>query len=353
MDAMIKQTIDGYRMGMQNFRSTLGEDHPLIKKADALLAKLDTLGEKSNDVGAFMGSAAAEMGEMGNLMAELASAQPEPAADRGAEAASPAGGEPTVAQAAAGFHMAFNALNRNDPANKNTVAVYEEIFEYEAQATNPAQFNRMLAEHNIYTRLASEPQLSIARQGRETVAALDQPCLAYHYAELEKAMGNASSPTTVEYAANLLAEYNSVENEWDATFAHYATKAIGEVVGFLMDKSETQQETVVNAYRFVCHMFGRDWEGMWQCPRVWERWLLIYRESGDAFLKLFQAETPEQARDGLTKVFQGILEARGVGQVELGPPENQHAFSLWGQNLHMDELLQAYQHPQRPEPAQG
>lgn len=159
-----------------------------------------------------------------------------------------------------------------------------------------------------------------------------------------------TSATEVEYEVNLLVEYNAVENAWDTIFCHYALKAIGEVSGFYMDPSPEQQQNVETAYRFVADFFGRDWNSMWTCPRVWQQWCMLFSKSKSTWASARGCNTPEEARDYHTKMFESIMAHRQVpvASVAVGPPERQQGFRLWSQDVPMDQLLEAYRAPQRP-----
>ena len=353
MDASIEPIIAGYRTGIDSFTSTLGADHPKVIEAAAALAELEAIGERSADVMAFMGAAGAQMERVGTLMGELGSATPAPGAGAAAADGTASPGElPSAKQVARAFHMAYDQMDKSAAANQSVVAIYERIFAIEAGAENAAVFNRRMAEEVIYAHLARLPQLDTAREAIRHIRdnELAQPGLVYHYELLAAAMERATSATEVEYEVNLLVEYNAAENEWDTIFCHYAIKAIAEVAGFYMDASLEQQQNVETAYRFVADFFGRDWNSMWQCPRVWEQWCMIFAKSKSAWVSERGCGTAEEARDFHTRTFEGIMQNRKVAveSVALGPPERQQGFRLWSQEVHMDQLLDAYRAPARP-----
>lgn len=358
MDPAIDQIIAGFRTGIQSFQASLGADHPKVKEAAEALAQLEATGEQSADVMAFMEAAGGQMDRVGTLLAGLASAKPEPSA--GASAA-PAGATPgaaatpsvpTAQQVALGHHLAYDQLDKNNPANQGVVAVYQRIFEIENSSANAAEFNRRMAEEGLLARLSSVPHADSARHTLSQIRehGLAQPCMEYHYARVAEAMDRATSAAEVEYEANLLVEYNSAENEWDTLFCHYALKAIGEVAGYYMDKSPAQQQNVEVAYRFVADFFGRDWDSMWSCPRVWQQWCMLFEKSKSTWTSERQCHTAEQARDFHTRTFIGIMNNRNapVESVPVGPAVRQGGFRLWSQEVHMDQLLGAYQSPARP-----
>jgi len=358
MDPAIDQIIGGFRTGIQSYQSTLGAEHPKVKEAAGALAELEAMGEKSADVMAFMEVAGGQMDRVGTLLAGLASVKPEPSSAAGgaapgaASGGAPAGSVPTAQQVALGHHLAYDQLDKNSPTNRGVVAVYQRIFEIEKSSENAAVFNRRMAEEGLFARLSSVPHADSARHTLEQIRAsrIDQPCMEYHYELVAAAMDRAKSATEVEYETNLLVEYNSVENEWDTLFCHYALKAIGEVAGFYMDQSPAQQQNVEVAYRFVADFFGRDWSSMWSCPRVWDRWCMMFEKTKSTWESERGCRTPEQARDFHTQTFIGIMNNRNapVESVPVGPAERQGGFLLWGKEVHMDQLLETYRAPARP-----
>lgn len=363
MDPAIDQIIAGFRTGIQSYQSTLGNDHPKVKEAAEALAQLEAMGEQSADVMAFMEVASGQMDRVGTLLAGLASAGPAPSAggqatpaatasDAAAPAAGQSAGVPTPQQVALGHHLAYDQLDKSSPTNRGVLEVYHRIFEIEKTSENAAVFNRRMAEEGLFSRLASVPHADSARHTLDQIRAnkLAQPCMEHHYELVAAAMDRAKSAAEVEYETNLLVEYNSVENEWDTVFCHYALKAIGEVAGFYMDPSPAQQQNVEVAYRFVADFFGRDWDSMWSCPRVWNQWCMLFEKTKSTWESERGCHTPEEARDFHTKTFIGIMNNRNapVESVPVGPVDRQGGFRLWGQEVHMDQLLDAYRAPARP-----
>lgn len=357
MNPAIAPMVSGYRTGVDAFRGKLGADHPKVKAAEACVAELEAIGERCGDVVQFMEQADAAMERMNVALAELSAAQPlavsSATAGGAAAPAAPPTGVPPAAQVALGFHMAWDAMDRNAPTTRDVGPVYERIFQIEREAGTAPVFNRMLAEEGIYTRLASEQQKGIAREAIAHIRGngLSQPCMLHHYDRLGQAMAAVHSPTEVEYEVNRLVALNGCENEWDTLWVHFATKAIGEVAGFYMDQSDGQQKNVVAAYRFVAAYFGRNWEQMFGVPRVWEFWVMLFEKSKSTWVSERNCRTPAEAAQFHTNTFYGIMNNQGVpvASVPLGPPQRQESFTLWGRPVHMDRLLEAYGAPGRPE----
>ena len=348
MDAAIAQIISGFGPGISVYEGNLGTDHPLILEAKTLLSEMEEIGEGAGDIGGFMAQAQDKMTRLGQLMGELATAKPQEKAEPGNGSRAT---DPVVAQMVSAYRAGFNALDRSDPFNAGQVACYERIFDLASQAENALHFQRLLVESGVLIEMPRDQQIATSKKTLEMYREkkLSAPVMKTHYRLLDEAMTEVKSGAEIEFAANLLVEYNAAEQQWDGIIQHYMTKAIDETVGLLMDPSEEQQKNVENATRFVAEFFGIGWDEMFAVPRVWDYWQMVFEASKSTWQQDRNCETPEQARDFITAMNTAVMKDRAP--VEVGPAANQTGFLFWGETVSLDHLMDAYDKPPRPKVA--
>lgn len=341
MEPNARQMISGYKLGVVSFEGTLGEEHPKVKEARDALDRLTQLAESSSDYGAFCTAAMPLFGELGKLMEELAKAKPAPGARKGSAKGS-------TAQAAAVYRMTLSGIDPADESKKPLRQALERILELEKTASSADAFRAAVVSQGLDLEVARQQQMGIAGSAGGFVAdqALDSPVLAHHYAFLRRELSAAKSLPELEHTALAAAELMGVEGAWDNILVTYAMKAIGEVIGLLMDKSETQQRTAEESYRFVCGFFGMDWHEIWRVPRVKSRFQMIYDRSRSTWVAERGCNDADQARDFLTTIWQAIMEGKAAAQV--GPEENKRGFVLWGKEVELMKAEEVLKDPPRP-----
>jgi len=341
MDPTIKQMIDGYSVGFEAHRARLGEDHPEYAKAAALYDELRQAGEAATDFGSFFESAGGLFEEVGAALTALG----EVPAPEGVSAGAGGGGSETAVLVSP-YKARMAGFDRTRPEGEEAAALCERAISLGDQAGGALPLLTALAREAIPGRVAALEQRIVARDTGESAQGLSQPCLEHHYRVLGQTLEGARTETEVELEVNRLVELNSVENEWDTVLVHYLMKAIHETVGLLMDKSPTQQQTVENSYRFVCDFFGMDWGQVWAHPRVWSMWTMEYEKTKHAWVSERDCHTPEQARDFITGLFEGVMKERAPAAV--GTPDGK-SLVMWDRPTSLDEVPAIYSNPPRPE----
>jgi len=129
MDATVKQILDSFRFSVGNYTSSLGPDNEKLKRAKELVESLYAKAEDGADMMAI--SMDPEFGCVGALIGELAAEPvlaPEEQVSISAEgSAASDGAVPPASVAAAGYHMAFDAM---DPSvREKQRKYYSRIFE--------------------------------------------------------------------------------------------------------------------------------------------------------------------------------------------------------------------------------
>jgi len=342
MDPTIKQMIDGYAVGFDAHRARLGAEHPKFQEAAAIYEELRRAGETATDIGSFFAAAGGLFEQVGGALAALGEV---PTPDGGGGGVGPGNASGQIAMLVSPYRARYQSLDRGRPEGLAAAALCERVFELESQAASVPDLLGRLAKEAIPGRLAALQHRIIARDAGASLAGLSQPCMEHHYAALAGTLEQVRTETELEFETNRLVELSSVEGEWDTLLVHYLMKAIHETVGLLMDQSPTQQQTVENSYRFVCDFFGRDWGTMWSHPRVWSFWTMEFEKTRATWVSERSCHTPEQARDFLTKVFEGVMQGRGP--VTMGSPDGQNLM-MWDRSLHLDSVPEVYRDPPRP-----
>ena len=141
MDEGSRGMLDSYKSGIDNYVQRLGNDHPKIRELMACFSEFEQLGESCADFGAFHAAATEKnfYARLANLMTEAAMAQP---------AAGGKANEPTVAQAAQGYHAAYDSMSPEIQAGP-TGKLYQRIFQLEKECDSPLQFMQRLAEEHL------------------------------------------------------------------------------------------------------------------------------------------------------------------------------------------------------------
>jgi hypothetical protein len=271
MDEGSRGMLDSYKSGIDNYVNRLGKDHPKIVPLLALFAEFEALGEKCSDYGAFHEAASAQnfYGRLTNLMTEAAMAQP----------ASGASNEPTVAQAAQGYHAAYDSLSaeiKSGPTGK----AYERIFAIEKEAASALQFMRRLAEEHLLVDISRVQLIAEFKRAQQEIkdaakhtggGGISVPATdAYLRATIE-AMEQAKSITEIEYLAQARADIAQLATLWDSGFMNALYHMFGNALsGYMMAETEENRQEVESSARFLGDYFGVDWKALHEVSRVWD-----------------------------------------------------------------------------------
>lgn len=342
MDEGSRGMLDSYKSGIDNYVKKLGADHPKIKALMACFADFEALGEKSGDFGAFHAAATEQnfYGKLTNLMTEAAMAEP----------AGGAAAEPTVAQAAQGYHAAYDAILPEIKAGP-TGKVYERIFQIEKECESALQFMRRLAEEHLLvdiSRIQLVAEFARAQQlmrdaGKITGGGgVSLPASEAYFTATQKSMNEAKSITEVEYLMVARAEIAQLATLWDmgfcnAIYHHFAS----QVSGYMLDTSEEQRQRVENSYRYVGAYFGVDWEGLHKIERVWDFFTVTLWGAVKKDYAAKNIHTPEAFRDYLKTYLDKAMKDKPPLAVTA---KNQTAF-FWGKAIPLADVHQALLHP--------
>ena len=229
---------------------------------------------------------------------------------------------PTVEQVADPYRQAYLALDARDPSLQETRAVYERILAIADRVSDAQEFIRLLAEEDLYCRLARAPQLAIARGALAHCEPLAQPHAEYHYSQLIAALEACRSATEIEYELERANACYAVETAWNEVLLHYAIKAITATIAFSpeggREGDESRRRTVMASYDLVCDFFARDWDAVLRNPRVWSFFTSVIFVRGQRVL------VPPGARDEVSDDASTYL-----GEVGFAATEAFREATLW------------------------
>ena len=134
-----------YKEAPDNYAVKLGEDHAAVIKLKQCFAEFEALAESSADFASFHAAATEKdyYTKLTNLMTEAAIGRNTVAGDMH-----------TVAEAAAGYHAAFDSVSNEVKAGP-TGEIYRRIFTIEKESTSAQQFIRRLADEDHRSRVES------------------------------------------------------------------------------------------------------------------------------------------------------------------------------------------------------
>ena len=256
MDATIKQVISGFELGLNSYKEKLGDSNEKLKKALALYDKLLAAAEKARDMTDFYATP-----ESGQLMSDLSAMLPELSQEK------PVHGirtSPPASQVAAGYHMAYDQMPKDDPA---TNKVYERVFELEKQSENAAVFMRLMAEEGLFVKMASVPLVSRQDALIANAKGISQPVMVNFHEKTRAKMQAARSTAEVEFETNLEAEISIYQNLWDTQFLSCTEILLGNAISsWMLTHSEDDRQEVENGYRFIAGYFGVDFDRLFKVP---------------------------------------------------------------------------------------
>lgn len=300
MDEGSRGMLDSYKSGIDNYVQKLGPAHPKIVPLLAFFSEFERLGESCADYGAFHAAASEQnfYGKLTNLMTEAAMAQPTDGSRS----------EPSVADAAKGYHAAYASISAEAKASAAGKA-YERIFQIEKESDSALQFMRRLAEEHLLTDISRQQlihEFSRAQQQiKETAthtggAGISVPATDAYLKSTIAAMQKAKSITEVEYLAVARAEIAHLATIWDNGFCNAIYYAFAsELSGYMLAPVEINRQRTENLARFIADYFGVAWEALHKIERVWDSFTVTLWPTVKNDYAKKDIHTPEAFRDYL------------------------------------------------------
>ena len=189
---------------------------------------------------------------------------------------------PSVADAARGYHMAYDYTLQHGP--HELLEVYERIFEVEAAATCANDFLCRMLEADLPCELVRVQHRAIARDALDHCRGLSQPSVEYHYRSLGDALAAATTTTTMEYELARHEAFFAVESAWNHILIAYAFRTIVAAMTCELDPSPARRETVRRSYDVSSQLFG-DWDTAFAIDRVWSFFASVFFELGQTLVE--------------------------------------------------------------------
>ncbi len=344
MNGDIRNFIDTYANMVETYRAKVGPDSAALREADDYLKKMAAAGAKCADITAFM-TLVAEQDMMNRFSSVLSGLAMEALKSDRAGDGSGAASAPTAANAALGYHKAYEAMA--DRARfPETCRVYERVFQIEKESTDAGRFMRRLAEEGLLVKMSTVHLVETYRPLVSRADDVSLPVMSYHNRAMLEAAGQATSAIEVEYESQRLYELNRAELAWDTIFCNDLFYTLGNATsGYLMAPTEENRQAVENSCRFVAEFFGVDDGELFAIPRVIDiidKVILKSVNSGDGGRRYTRDEFIREQRE----VIRCCID--GKPPVVKGPAARRTAM-LWGKAVPLEGVLDALREPRRPE----
>ncbi len=340
MNDDIKNFIQTYRGMIDMYRPKVPAESAKLKKVEDYLKSMADMGSSCSDIGTFMTKVSEKnmLNEISALISDLAMES------IAKQQASGQMKEPSVADAALGYHKAFEAI-QDKASCPETCAVYERVFQLEKESARAGEFVRRMAEEKLFVKMSSAPLIEKFRPLVAQADSLSIPVMAYHNECMMLMAEKATSSIEMEYESNRLLELNRMELMCDELLMNdlYITLG-GAISGYQISPTEENRQRVENSYRFVAEFFGLDDAELYAIPRVRDyigRIIIpmLNKNEGGRKYTLDEYITEEKA------VIAHCL--KGKPPVAKGPA-NMKSAVLWGKSIPLEKILDAYRKPERP-----
>lgn len=176
---------------------------------------------------------------------------------------------PSAMDAVRGYEHLRGALAGDDPVSAAQRAVCDAILEAAAGARDAAALMRHLVETGLDVDLVRAPRIAMARALLARAAGWSQLHIESHARSLCDALEHARSTTEVEHEVALHEECFAVESAWNELVLTYATRPLRAALSWEHDNSEARRQSIITSYRVATELFGLDWNGLIETPRVW------------------------------------------------------------------------------------
>lgn len=342
MDEGSRGMLDSYKSGIDNYVNRLGKDHPKIRPLLALFAEFGALGENCADFGAFHAAASERnfYGRLTNLMTEAAMAQP----------ADGKSNEPTVAQAAQGYHAAYDSLSAETKAGP-TGKAYERIFAIEKESASALQFMRRLAEEHLLVDISRVQLIAEFKRAQQEIKdapkntggkGISVPATEAYLKATVEAMQQASSVTEIEYLAVARAEMAQLATLWDSGFMNSLYHPFGNALSnYIMAETEENRQEVESSARFLGDYFGVDWQALHAVSRVWDFFAVTLWPTVSKNYAAKNITTAEAFRDYMKGYFDKAMKGKPPVAVNAA---NRTAF-FWGRVLPLADVYSTLLNP--------
>ncbi len=189
---------------------------------------------------------------------------------------------PSVAEVARGYHLAYDAAKDRDLPK--VLAVYERIFEHEAQATCANDFLCRITADDLVCELSRAHHEHVAADALAHCAGLSQPHVELHYTSLRAALADSTTTTDIEFQLARHEACFAIESAWNHLLISFAFRTITTVMAFELNPSDAQRTTIRNSYAVTSQLFG-SWEDTFAIPRVWDLFTRVFHRHGQQLVE--------------------------------------------------------------------
>lgn len=263
MNTDIQNFIDSYENMMKGYVDRVPPENINLQKLITLLNELKKLGEQSEAIWTFM-----EQVQSKGLPDKFSALLTDLAMDALAEDKKKGGSLPTVAQAAAGYHAAFDAIAEKEK-HPQTVAVYNRIFAIEKESESAPEFLARLAEKNLFLKMSTVALKEEFDSQSGAAEDLSLPAMAAHHIRMKHLSETAQTVHEIELESERLLHVNRWEQSLDSALANDLFYTLGNrLSSYLLAATKENRDGVVSAVRFVISFFGITPQQLFALPRI-------------------------------------------------------------------------------------
>ncbi|MBL8995115.1 MAG: hypothetical protein JNM63_17340, partial [Spirochaetia bacterium] len=244
MDESVKGLLDSYRGMLAPYEGKLSADHAKVKAYWEFFAEVEKIAKASNDYFEFNDRSAPLnwMQKFSELLTEVAMA----ALNEG----SGAGQKPTVAQAAAGYHQAYEALPKEGCEIEKRL--YAELFQIEKECRTAPEFMKRLFENKIPLRLGRDPVVAMYQKALADTKGKSLPSMELFNTRASEIVAESRNVVETEYQTNRLALLGSLETVWDQLAINTVYLTVSSAVAsWELTQHEDDRQEVENSVRFL------------------------------------------------------------------------------------------------------
>jgi hypothetical protein len=244
---------------------------------------------------------------------------------------------PEAKDVALGYHKAYEAIDREK--QKETVKIYEKIFEIEKASKSAPEFLSRMAQENLFMKLSTVPLKEAFAPLVKQAEDLSIPVMAYHNSRMLGLAENAKSSVELEFESQKLLEFNRTEIIYDQILVSDLFYTLGNPVSsYLLAPTDENKKKVKYCFIFITDFFGMTIDEILSNTRI-DNVIknLIVKSTGGKY-------TVESYKDEFRQVVLACFD----GKLPDAGPASRKNCVFWGKTIPISDLQAELRNPSRP-----